>query len=160
MSRHLLFITSYLVVWQLACTPDDSGLPGNKLITSLSADEASDLCDWAINDFFGGTGSEHPCPSEPDTYAKLVSTVEDCIQLIVDLRSVQCNVAVDEFEECMRAQQRDLCLEEYEECMYPCGATPLPQLSKAHTRELASGQDAVKLPDPPVRAQLAADHEP
>lgn len=124
--RFFLLIALYLMPSQIACTVPRSELPGDEQISSLTQGEVVDLCEWAIDDLFGGTCSMHPCPSEPDMRAKLISTVNDCIELVVDLRGFQCNVTVDAFEECMLAQQRDLCLDEYDECNSLCGTIGLP----------------------------------
>jgi len=91
-----------------ACDNEDggSGLPGNKPLTDLTADDMKKVCDWAAG-LYGGYGKETPCKDGKTTF-RTEASAEACVS--ENAVSPSCTATVAEFEACGRAIH-DACTE-------------------------------------------------
>jgi predicted small secreted protein len=88
-----------------ACDTEDdgsdvgSGVPGNKPLTDLTAEDVRTLCDWASG-LYGGYGKETPCKNGTTTF-RTEASAEACVS--ENVVSPSCTATVAEFEACGRA---------------------------------------------------------
>ena len=85
----------------------ESGLSRSKTVASLSAEEASSLCDWSIATQ-GGAGKTTKCG---ETSSRVVHTKEQCLEdvaIITKLASCYA-LTVGEVEDCSKQEAANAC---------------------------------------------------
>lgn len=114
MKNTLFLFAGFLHLVACASEPEpagESGLAPSRTVASLSADEASALCDWSV-EARGGAGKTTKCD---ETSSRVVHTKDECledIEIIVTLSSCYA-LTVGEVEACSK-----------QEAASPCGPSP------------------------------------
>lgn len=87
--------------------PGESGFDRSRTVASLSADEASSLCDWSLEKQ-GGAGKKTECS---ETSSRVVHTKEQCLEDVAVITKLShCYaVTVAEVEDCSKEEAANAC---------------------------------------------------